>query len=1604
MNTFNINRKPKILAGFLQKLAWSLVLLSGFFYQSAFAQLDITLSVTEPSCNGYLDASIATEMNGGEAPYVFAWSNGMTTHELYGIGAGDFSVTVTDANGEEGTATVTVPEPDILAPYIEYVTDICEGVNGSLQVVATGGTAPYTYSWSNGADTDNISDLNEGQVVVTVTDANGCIGVTSTIINQPFSIEVRTIDVICAAFCDGSAEAVLTGGTAPYTIIWSNGGSTEVIDLLEPGDYSVTVVDGNGCTVEAMGTVGEPPALIVEVNVEGTCEDGDDITAKASASGGIPPYTFRWNNGVVGETNSNITRGTTYFVTVTDANGCNEDKIVPIPLLPGLVVSTGIENPGCDGDEGGTAMAVATGGTPPYTYEWSNGISGDTITSLVAGPYSVTATDAEGCQGEASVQIADGNQLTLNTSMVNADCDGVENGMANVAPQGGIAPYSILWSDGQTTNTAMNLAPGNYSVTVTDAQNCMGIEMVSVGVDAGIDLSVSATNTSCPETADGSITITPSGGTAPYSFAWESGQTGATLNNLAPGTYNVVVTDANNCRAEIMGIVAEPEVIAIELNVEGTCDEGSEIVAEAEATGGVPPYTFTWSNGDIGASTNNIVRGETYMVTVTDANQCDQEDLVTIPSLPGLVLSVQGENPDCDSDDGGTAMATPSSGTPPYTFMWSNGETGNSISDLEAGSYTVTATDAEGCEGEASVQITEGNLTVVVNGIGNASCPGMQNGSASVTVEGGVGPYTYVWNNGQTGDMLVNLAAGPYVVTVTDSQNCMGTEMVTVGTDNVIDLMVETINATCEEAADGSITITPSGGTAPYTIEWGGGQTSETLNDLSPGQYTVFVTDANNCETSETITVEEDSGLQANFNFEITSCDSNNIVTIAFTSMTSSATGWEWDIDDEIFTIPNPVITATQGSEVLVKLTITTADSCTATNIDVVEPELFDFEVSPAVMPCIGDDATLSVTNNSMDSLTYQWTPADIFVSGTDTPNPVLNTEEMVETTAMVLITHPLGCTISETVDITVIDEIVPNPEAIMTEQCEGTMVEFSHDIEEVQYVWDFGDPDNPNATSQSQDTTYTYMEAGTYTVTLSPVDESSCAQPVSLELEVVEPPMVDFEAVFDTCSVDGVVSFENQSNIPDSLITSIEWDFSNGETSTVSNPDITLEDSETITAMLTIAYGENCELSTEQEIDVNVMPSIEIEDKFSCQEEAVELNPDPDMTYTYQWSPVNGFEPTDPNPEVMLTESTTYTVTVTDATGNCETVTEVTVDIAPPIEFEALEDVSQCDTTSVTLTTDSEQAVIIEWYSDPDLTNLVGTGNTFDYTPHVRDTTFYINYIDAFDCSVTDEVSIFNYTPSIEVLPPAPLCIGGSTGLEVNNLMAEDELTYDWMPAESLDDPTSDSPTANPTETTTYSVIATNQFGCFVEASTTLEVIDLENELTLTAEPDTILNNGIDQSQLTATEDEGYTYTWTNTETLSQDDIFNPVAMPTDDITYTVTIEDENGCMAEETVEVTVRQSNCVDPFIFVPNAFTPNGDGENDVLFVRGYSITGLYFIIYNRWGEKVFETRDIARGWDGTFKGKAPCSDVYGYYLEVDCFGGERFVKKGNVTILK
>ncbi|WP_158651386.1 T9SS type A sorting domain-containing protein [Pseudotamlana carrageenivorans] len=669
------------------------------------------------SCNGGSDGSATASASGGTAPYSYLWSNSATTAAIAGVSAGNYTVTITDANGCATNTSATITEPAALVASTTINNNVsCNGgSDGSATASASGGTAPYSYLWSNSATTATIAGVSAGNYTVTITDANGCAAITSATIAEPAALVASTTinnNVSCNGGSDGSATASASGGTAPYSYLWSNSATTATIAGVSAGNYTVTITDANGCATNTSATIAEPAALVASTTINNnvSCNGGSDGSATASASGGTAPYSYLWSNSATTAAIAGVSAGN-YTVTITDANGCAAITSATIAEPAALVASTTINNNvSCNGGSDGSATASASGGTAPYSYLWSNSATTATIAGVSAGNYTVTITDANGCAAITSATIAEPAALVASTTINNnVSCNGGSDGSATASASGGTAPYSYLWSNSATTATIAGVSAGNYTVTITDANGCATNTSATIAEPAALVASTTINNNvSCNGGSDGSATASASGGTAPYSYLWSNSATTAAIAGVSAGNYTVTITDANGCAAITSATIAEPAalVASTTINNNVSCNGGSDGSATASASGGTAPYSYLWSNSATTATIAGVSAGN-YTVTITDANGCATNTSATIAEPAALVASTTiNNNVSCNGGSDGSATASASGGTAPYSYLWSNSATTATIAGVSAGNYTVTITDANGCASSSSESLT----------------------------------------------------------------------------------------------------------------------------------------------------------------------------------------------------------------------------------------------------------------------------------------------------------------------------------------------------------------------------------------------------------------------------------------------------------------------------------------------------------------------------------------------------------------------------------------------------------------------------------------------------------------------------------------------------------------------------------------------------------------------------------------------------------------------------------------------------------------------------------------------------------------------------------
>ncbi len=863
-------------------------------------------STTVAAICGQSNGSINLSVGGnGTPPFTFLWSGGETTEDLSGLPAGSYTVTVTDANGCTATHTVTVADNPINIVLSATTTPntVCNSNNnGSINLsVSPNGT--YTYIWSNGETTQDISNLPPGPYTVTVTTGINCTAVgTYTVADNPNNPNATftTVQSTCDQM-NGSINLTVTGGVAPYTFEWSNGATTEDITNLLASGYSVTVTGANGCTVVANPTVtnNNPPININSTIVAST-------TCNGIGNGSInitvtPPstYTFEWSNGSTAEDQTNLLPGS-YSVTVTGQGTCTQVGTFTVPDNPNNpTASTTTIQSICELANGSVNLTV-NGGVPPYTFEWSNGATTEDLANILAGSYMVTVTGANGCTVVASATVNNNNPpINISGTIVaSTTCNGNGNGSINitVTPPGS---YTFLWSNGATTEDISNLLPGDYSVVVTGQGACSGAQNFTVPDNPNLPNITSQVVQSTCDLPNGSINVSVNGGVAPYTYMWSPG--GATTEDLTmilAGDYSITVTGANGC-TRVLDITVpnnNPPINVTAVIIPNTVCNG---VFNGSINVSVTPpgtYTYLWSNNETTQDLSGLAPGD-YTVTVTGQGSCSQTASFFVPENANVPLvATSFVQTTCDLANGSVTITSVSGSVPPYMFQWSNGITTQNQTGIAAGTYEVTVTGANGCSTVRTIDVPNFNppINVSANVVNNTTCIN-GNGSIDQTVTPPAN-YTYTWSNNVTTQDQFSLLPGDYTVTISAGGTCV--EVVNYTIDdlpNLPNLSFSSVDPSCG-LANGSINLTVNGGVTPYTYIWSNNVTTQDLNNLTADIYLVTVTGANGC-TSENGVVLSDYIIPININGNVndmTSCITNNgSITLQVTPTSAVVT---WDI------------------------------------------------------------------------------------------------------------------------------------------------------------------------------------------------------------------------------------------------------------------------------------------------------------------------------------------------------------------------------------------------------------------------------------------------------------------------------------------------------------------------------------------------------------------------------------------------------------------------------------------------------------------------------------------------------------------------------------
>lgn len=705
-----------------------------------------------------------------------------------------YSVTATDSYGCTVTEDIALNIGSISANITISQPILCHGEKGAIQANAPGNN---TFVWNTGQTTAAITNLGPGTYTVTVTSVGAfCTATASITLVEPAELLATASpnDVTCFGLSTGTAAVYPSGGIAPYNFLWSNGMMVDSISNLLPGTYSVTITDNNGCTEVSTMQVFEPAVLqiVTALNRPPSCFGGTDGQLTTYAVGGTTPFEFVWNTGQVNQGITNISAGT-YTVTATDGRGCSAVKTETVtqpPLLTGTATAVEVK---CFGQNNGSLQIQGAGGTPQYSASWTgpNGFVGNglSINNLFAGQYQATLTDAKGCIHTLTATI---NQPAALVSSLPSVSDTVcfmgNNGTATVQSSGGTAPYSYTWSAGnQTTQTATELSTNTYRVTVTDANSCTAISETFVQELQELNAYGEAQAPGCHNGTDGTGAIisifygaTPAN-IGDFTYKWNTTppQFGLNATGLQGGkTYTVTATDALGCTATTSIPVANP--LPLETSVTGVsdvkCHGDATGSASARAVGGTAPYNWFWNGGS--TPSDSVAQGLSagvYRVTITDANGCPGTASVTVSQPSELRVSFQPIHVGCFGGSTGSAKAMASGGVNPYQYLWGNGATTTTISNLATGTYQISVTDFNGCLTPGSVTVQQPSEPVSGTAtMQEPKCNGGYDGRIFLSGAGGTPPYRYALDNKPLNGspVQIGIPAGVYVPIIVDANGC----------------------------------------------------------------------------------------------------------------------------------------------------------------------------------------------------------------------------------------------------------------------------------------------------------------------------------------------------------------------------------------------------------------------------------------------------------------------------------------------------------------------------------------------------------------------------------------------------------------------------------------------------------------------------------------------------------------------------------------------------------------------------------------------------------------------------------------------------------------
>lgn len=1465
---------------------------------------NVSGTVTNTLC-GQAIGEIVASASAGVPDYEFLWSNDETTSTISNLVANSYSLTVTDDNGCTADTTFTIVNDN--EPELELIiTDAgCNTSTGAMDLIVTGGSGDFEFLWSPGNETtEDLSDLAAGSYSVEVTDViTTCVVASSgTIANENAPEASLSFENTLCGEATGSisVDLVPETGTGEISFLWSNNETTSSISGLESGSYSVTISDEGGCELVLTQEIIDENQFQATAEITNpTCANPNGGGIAITIEGGEAPFSYSWTPNTASTTGSvqNLPAGT-YTVVITGSANCIQTIENVIEPINELTLDFSQIDATCGNADGSIDLTV-NGGSGAYAFNWTNSEVTEDISGLEAGTYSVTVVDSadNSCVANGEVTIINGNEPEVEVTVTNSSCL-VDNGAIQLDVTGGSGSFEFAWTgpnDFTSSNEDIeNLAIGSYSVTISDVvTNCEISESISLEFDNPPAITATKVNTTCGQ-SNGILDIEVVGGTTPLNIEWSNNAESLDQISLAAGSYTLTITDVNGCTDDSTFIIEPSETPTSDLEITNpSCgnDTGSVVT---NLTNAQAPVTYSWTlDGSPFASFANLedLAAGTYILNASDGNGCIVRDTAVLVYSDQPTLSTEVEGTICGLETGSINL-TVDGGSGDVTFLWSPGnETTQNLQDLGFGCYSVVVTDANGCEVSAEACVGNLNAPEIDFTVTNASC-NEDNGVVSALITGGVEPYSLSWTGSAATDtFLTDLGAGTYTLLVTDDNGCETTDSVAISNSGIPAINADQQNSDCGDANNGSISLTISGGLAPYTYLWSpGSETTSSISDLAPGDYSVVVTDSALCEATAEFTITTVDGPSIDFTTVDPGCGSSTGVIDLIVTGASDDYSYVWTGEGvNVTSEDQSELGAGDYSVIVTDNQSGCQDSVTITliNNNAFEVDLDNSIISPTT--CGLDNGSVElVLIGGVAPFTFSWCNGDT----------TQNVSGLSSGVCSVSISDNSGCVVD--FEFNIAPSVSPSVESIISDascgECNGSIeLSFPNAEEPLNILWN-------NGASQSS---ISELCEGAYNALI--IDGNGCEINFEGTIEQLGAP----EIVIESSTVDSTLCGESTASIDVSVTGGTEpYTFNWNGPGIV---DVITEDISDLSAgtyTLVVTDQALCETTS----SIVVFNSDEPELEFTLTQAgcgsptgAVDLNVigGPGVP-TFVWSGPNGFAAITQN--ISGLEAGTYEVTVNS--GACIVTESVDIINADgPTGSISLSADTICDGTSSLLTIALTGGAPYTFVYNDGVNDIVV--NAFDsdlfeveVTPSVSTTYSLVSVVSDADptCQgsfpVSDASILVNPSPeqpTITANGPLAFCEGGSVTLTSSSSTGNiwNELGPDQL-----------NQSINVTQSGVYFVSVINSFGC-TDTSSTIEV-NVTPTPNLNAGPDTTICLGESIAfDLSIADD----YLWSPSIYLTGTIISNPVATPLETIEYTVTGSNICG-VSSDTILITVIPS----------------------------------------------------------------------------------------------